>query len=201
MPRPKNDLTGMEFGYWTVIKPGKAIKGKQIWLCRCKCGNEKYVYGYSLLSGDSKSCGCLGKPSRIIDLSGKRFGRLTAEKIVSKRPQVMWECVCDCGNVVVVSATNLKAGKANSCGCINAERMRSLSHDGTNPLSVLSPKLSKRNTTGVKGVSREGKKYIMEIMFKGKRIRERYDTLEEAANRRKELERELYSDIIITTTG
>lgn len=36
----------------------------------------------------------------------------------------------------------------------------------------------------------------MEIMFKGKRIRERYDTLEEAANRRKELERELYSNII-----
>ena len=108
----------------------------------------------------------------------------------------MWECRCDCGNVVVVSATNLKAGKAKSCGCINAERMRSLSYEGTNPLSVLSPKLSKRNTTGVKGVSREGKKYIMEIMFKGKRIRERYDTLEEAANRRKELERELYSNII-----
>lgn len=191
----KKDLTGRVFGYWTVIKLGKAIKGRQTWLCRCKCGNEKYVYGYSLLSGDSKSCGCLGKPSRIVDLSGKRFGRLTAKKIVSKRPQVMWECMCDCGKTVNVSATNLKAGKAKSCGCINTERMKHLSHDGTNPLSVLSPKLSRRNTTGVKGVSREGKKFIMEIMFKGQRIRERYNSLEEAAKRRKELELQLYSEI------
>ena len=192
MAKPATNLNGFQFGNWLVIGT-KPIKRK--WLCRCTCGKEKYVYGHSLLNGDSTSCGCLGKPSRIVDLTGQRFGRLEAMKIISKKP-TMWECRCDCGNVVVVSATNLKAGKAKSCGCINAERMRSLSYEGTNPLSVLSPKLSKRNTTGVKGVSREGKKYIMEIMFKGKRIRERYDTLEEAANRRKELERELYSNII-----
>ena len=29
----------------------------------------------------------------------------------------MWRCICDCGNEVVVSATNLKNDNTKSCGC------------------------------------------------------------------------------------
>ena len=32
-----------------------------IWKCRCKCGNICYVLSASLLSGNTKSCGCLQK--------------------------------------------------------------------------------------------------------------------------------------------
>ena len=48
------DLTGQTFGDWTVISrlPGNYYK------CRCSCGNEKAVSGYSLTAGHSKSCGC-----------------------------------------------------------------------------------------------------------------------------------------------
>lgn len=61
-PRKKSiisELEGRRFGRWTVL--GKSEKrGKRIfWLCRCECGNEKMVDGYSLLKGDSLSCGCL----------------------------------------------------------------------------------------------------------------------------------------------
>lgn len=39
----------------------------------------------------------------------------------------MWECLCDCGRVVVVMSTNLgrKIKNTESCGCLRAERVRS----------------------------------------------------------------------------
>lgn len=56
-----------------------------------------------------------------IDLTGQRFGRLTAEKIRfagGHGKHVSWECRCDCGKTVVVSSTHLRQGKTVSCGCI-----------------------------------------------------------------------------------
>lgn len=51
------DLTGQRFGRLIVIK----YVGKYKYLCRCKCGNKKIIYGYSLIDGTTKSCGCLRK--------------------------------------------------------------------------------------------------------------------------------------------
>ena len=65
--RELNDLTGMRFGRWTVVKrcgsrtygePG-ASSSFPLWLCRCDCGAEALVLGENLKSGRSKSCGCL----------------------------------------------------------------------------------------------------------------------------------------------
>ena len=57
------DLTGQKFGRWTVINiTDKRTKNRTIiWHCKCDCGNEKDVDGYTLKSGQSKSCGCLHK--------------------------------------------------------------------------------------------------------------------------------------------
>ena len=55
-----------------------------------------------------------------IDLTGKRFGKLTALNIAVKRGnrgQLYWNCVCDCGNYHVVSGDCLRSGKSKSCGC------------------------------------------------------------------------------------
>ncbi len=52
------DLTGRQFGKWTVL----AFAGKRnsliFWTCRCQCGTIKDVYGSSLKNGASKTCGC-----------------------------------------------------------------------------------------------------------------------------------------------
>lgn len=52
------------------------------------------------------------------DLTGKRFGRLTAIKPVdiSKNGTLVWECKCDCGNHVSVITSSLNCGNTKSCG-------------------------------------------------------------------------------------
>ena len=55
------------------------------------------------------------------DISGKRFGRLTAIRKVgmdSKNKHALWECICDCGSTKTVYKDNLTSGHTQSCGCI-----------------------------------------------------------------------------------
>lgn len=63
------ELTGMKFGRLTALnKHGQLPNGGYLWRCACECGNEKIVYGGSLVSGYTKSCGCISKerPSHTI---------------------------------------------------------------------------------------------------------------------------------------
>lgn len=60
------DLIGQRFGRWTVISRAEDQVCKDgyrnvMWNCRCDCGNEKAVRAKTLVSGQSKSCGCLQK--------------------------------------------------------------------------------------------------------------------------------------------
>lgn len=58
-----------------------------------------------------------------IDRAGQKFGRLTAIRIVPRRPGCRarhWECRCDCGAVKEVSVTSLVSGGTVSCGCLRA---------------------------------------------------------------------------------
>lgn len=58
--------------------------------------------------------------SRLINLVGKRFGMLTVVKLEGKNSSnhVTWQCVCDCGNLSVVTGNNLRCGHSKSCGCL-----------------------------------------------------------------------------------
>lgn len=53
------DLTGQKFGKLTVLNNYmQNDKRKTYWLCECECGNKKYIYRHSLISGRTTSCGC-----------------------------------------------------------------------------------------------------------------------------------------------
>ena len=59
-----SNLTGAVFGKLTVLGLDTKRSGKgqgSFWLCRCECGTEKSIAYYSLVSGATRSCGCLGK--------------------------------------------------------------------------------------------------------------------------------------------
>ena len=61
---------------------------------------------------------------KAIDLSGQKFGMLTARKRVSEygTVPVRWMCVCDCGNECVRPSQHLRIGRAFSCGCSRQPR-------------------------------------------------------------------------------
>lgn len=53
---------GDTFGRLIVLEEsGKNKTGVRIWNCLCSCGNEKLVLQNSLVTGNTKSCGCLKK--------------------------------------------------------------------------------------------------------------------------------------------
>jgi hypothetical protein len=54
------------------------------------------------------------------DITGKKFGRLTAlrpVRLLSNR-KFGWGCLCDCGRYHYAMANNLIDGHVRSCGCI-----------------------------------------------------------------------------------
>jgi len=56
------DIIGNKFGRWTVLAFSHyKSNSRGIYLCRCDCGTEKLVGRPTLISGTSKSCGCLHK--------------------------------------------------------------------------------------------------------------------------------------------
>ena len=63
------ELTGQQFGYWTVLKFVYTKGGRTWWLCRCACGTEREVVGANLKFGRTLSCGCYTKGRRKTFLS------------------------------------------------------------------------------------------------------------------------------------
>lgn len=63
---------------------------------------------------------------RLIDLTGKRFGRLMVQSKAdsSKGGQTRWVCLCDCGNSKTIVGMSLTRGATQSCGCIHRELLQ-----------------------------------------------------------------------------
>jgi len=64
------DLTGQRFGMLMVLKRAPNKKEKVTWGCECDCGKTSESTTSNLLSGASKSCGCvrtkhLGRKTRL----------------------------------------------------------------------------------------------------------------------------------------
>lgn len=57
------DISGMKFGFLTVIRPTekRASNGSIIWECKCECGNFTYVPAGQLTRKHTLSCGCKHK--------------------------------------------------------------------------------------------------------------------------------------------
>ncbi len=64
--------------------------------------------------------------SRRIDRTGHVFGRLTVIEQAGYSPldKIMWRCLCDCGNEVIVVGESLQCGLTKSCGCLKRDENR-----------------------------------------------------------------------------
>ena len=120
------DLTGEKFGRLTVIGSGeRSNSGRYRWKCQCECGRIIDTYAFSLISGRTKSCGkCVTRSGKPIDISGMKFGRLTAlYPIDDDRKDTYWLCECECGNTIEVPSGSLRNGNTRSCGCLHKDFM------------------------------------------------------------------------------
>lgn len=132
MPSPINlEMVGQTFGRWTVLQRGpKALRTEIAMLCRCECGEERWIRPTSLKLGESKSCGCLR--ASLVDGSrfvGNRYGLLTVlEKLPEKDYGGSWMylCKCDCGTERAYPSKRFAAarrGAFQSCGCKRGVRL------------------------------------------------------------------------------
>lgn len=62
---PRLELTGQVFGCYTVLNYEEQRSYNSYWRCRCRCGEIKIVGGSKLVSGSTKSCGCLRRQRMI----------------------------------------------------------------------------------------------------------------------------------------
>lgn len=126
----REDLTGLvtESGVQILKYVGNNNHNKPMYLCKCSCGNLFTAIGSAVKNGYTKSCGCLSRQRssevHSLDISNKRFGRLVAIRRTEERRngERVWECQCDCGNIVYVTTGNLTSGNTQSCGCLNSTK-------------------------------------------------------------------------------
>lgn len=74
--------------------------------------------------------------SKLIDLTGQRFGRLVVVERAdnSADGRARWLCKCDCGKEIVTYGSWLRNGDTKSCGCLKLDMFikRSTKHGGRN---------------------------------------------------------------------
>ena len=133
-----NNLLGQHMGRLTIISEGtpqligKYKAKKRTWDCVCDCGKRVRVLHEILVTGRTKSCGCLRRDSaserfrRSIPL-GTRFGRLVVESLAPMEEDKLtrYVCRCDCGGIKVVTLKDLNRRHTKSCGCLRIDLPKS----------------------------------------------------------------------------
>lgn len=121
--------------------------------------------------------------SKIIDLTGQRFGRLTVIERsgkVTKDHNICWKCICDCGNIKNIASGTLRSGNTKSCGCLRKDAC-----EISVKKSIENPRAWKTNqSTGIKNVSYEPTQGIMcyrvSIVRNKRKYCQHFPTLQEA---------------------
>lgn len=87
----------------------------------------------------------------MIDLTGKRFGKLSVVKRVENKvgengkSYPMWECQCDCGKTVIAYGAGLRRGQIVSCGCKNVKNLKGMRFGRLVAEEILKKRDVKRN--------------------------------------------------------
>lgn len=121
----RENIIGNKYGRWTVLEYVGNKNKIPHYKCKCECGTIREVSRANLMSGISKSCGCLHKEiasqANFIDLTGQNFGKLKVIELDIERSDPkkhnIWKCLCECGNITYVKTADLRSGNTKSCGC------------------------------------------------------------------------------------
>jgi hypothetical protein len=150
--------------------------------------------------------------SLIKDITGKRYGRLLALRIMPERTQnggAIWEFQCDCGSKIIIPYEKVRKGSKKSCGCLLNDFIESNKgnggfpglhfFDGTCVELIANKKLGKNNTSGYKGVHwiTKTKRWRAAITFKKQfYFLGDFKDKEEAVNVRKNAEHKMFDNFL-----
>lgn len=164
--RDSANVKGKKFGILTALHPtGEGGNyGKELWLCKCECGNTIKVTPNYLNWGFVTHCGCLS-----IGISGHKY-------ITRKKNKWQARPFVD-GKHVYLGVFEKLEDAVQAC------------KDMTRGSG-----LSSKNTSGYTGVARAGNKWRAYIGYQKKRINlGSFDNIEDAIAARKDAEKKYYS--------
>lgn len=210
------DYKGLKYGRLTVLDQKR--KNKRTYLyCQCECGNKKWIRADALANG-TISCGCYNKENNYkkpVDITGKKFGRLTAIKPTEDKDKdngsIIWKCKCECGNTCYIPIYLLLKGGVKSCGCYAKDvHSKSISKalnihldkdivEETNIPAITMEGVKKNNKSGVTGVrwDKSRNKWLAQISFQKKYYYlGRFENKEDAIKIRKKAEKELFGNFL-----
>lgn len=146
------------------------------------------------------------------DLTGHKYGRLTAIKPLEERRRgsVVWHVKCECGNEFDVIGSSITDGHTKSCGCLKKEYEKENMlvnwyniigknlKENTN-ISLLNGVNFKNNTSGIRGVyfDKSTKSWRARISFKKTSIHLGcFKNINDAISARKDAEERYYKPIL-----
>lgn len=143
------------------------------------------------------------------DLKGKRFGKLLVLRETDNRADegsVVWQCKCDCGNIVEISSKKLVNGLSISCGCYQRERqkysMKKLHNrqfkEKTNIDLIIKQDANANSQSGIRGVHwcSSKNKWIASLSFQKEMHKKAFKNKEDAIKYRKELEEKYFKPVL-----
>jgi hypothetical protein len=204
------DLSGQRFGRLLVIeKTAQKYRTEFLYRCRCDCGGEKLATSSWLKSGIVRSCGCLQRENRFVDITGRRVGRLIAIEPTGRmdRGSMVWRWRCDCGNEIEAGVEQINITGRVSCGCAAREQkaaqaiamQKGTRAYGTNLSHIRSTNVKRKNSSGRVGVSwdKTHQHWQARIQFRGRAYwLGAYSRVEDAIKARKRAEKKLYGNFL-----
>lgn len=92
--------------------------------------------------------------SKLKDLTGQKFGRLTViERLPNYRQEngrtrTRWRCLCDCGREYIGDGSHILHGDVISCGCVHNERAKSWGSTGIPARTSAQKRMKNQDLTG-----------------------------------------------------
>ena len=120
----RTNETGRKYGRLTIINIDYTQK-KSIAICKCDCGNIVRISKSDVVSGHTKSCGCLHreKTSKANTKDFTGYISLSGVEIINKsykneKGVWIWNCRCPiCKNIFEALPAKIINNHTTSCGC------------------------------------------------------------------------------------
>jgi hypothetical protein len=113
----KLDLKGKKFNRLLIIDFSENKNNRTAWICKCDCGNIKTVNSSKLISGHTKSCGCLNDEKRSVKAKSMFLKRTRYHPSITSARRI-WKKVYSDGNLTFEQFLELSQ---KNCYYCNAE--------------------------------------------------------------------------------